>query len=84
MAERNVSEIKKQFAESAYQLPGKIEQRLAELVQMGEFDQADIAHCRSTYWSARDDWHNILFDCYDMAKRRLAHGSGEGTTGASA
>lgn len=53
-------------------LPQKIEQRLADLVQMGEFDQGDVNHCRSSYWAARDDWHTILVDCYDEAQRRAA------------
>jgi len=51
-------------------LPPKIEKRLAELVQMGEFDRGDVNHCRSSYWSARNDWHTILIDCYDEAARR--------------
>lgn len=63
MAERNVNE--KQRA-----LPGKIEQRLADLVQMGEFDQGDVNHCRASYWAARDDWHKILIDCYEAARKR--------------
>ncbi|MEX5744673.1 hypothetical protein [Massilia sp. X63] len=53
-------------------LPPKIEGRLAELRNMGEFDQGDVSHCRRTYWSAREDWHKILIDCYDMAKQRIA------------
>lgn len=61
MAERNMTQKP---------LPPKIEGRLRELVQMGEFDQGDIAHCHRAYWSARDDWHKILIDCYDMAKQR--------------
>lgn len=51
-------------------LPPKIEKRLSDLVQMGEFDQGDVSHCRASYWAARDDWHTILIDCYDAAKRR--------------
>lgn len=51
-------------------LPHKIELRLADLVQMAEFDQNDVTHCRRTYWSARDDWHKILVDCYDSALQR--------------
>jgi hypothetical protein len=66
MAERNVTEKLKP-------LPQKIEKRLAELAQMGEFDQGDVNHCRISYWSARDDWHKILIDCYDEAKRRTQH-----------
>ena len=52
------------------QLPPKIEARLADLVGMEEFDQGDVAHCRATYWSARDDWHTILIDCYAAAVQR--------------
>ena len=52
-------------------LPPKIEKRLAELVGMGEFDQGDVHHCRTSYWSARDDWHKILVDCHDAALQRL-------------
>jgi hypothetical protein len=52
------------------ELPQKIEQRLAELVRMGEFDEGDVSHCRRTYWDARDDWHSILIDCYDRAKQQ--------------
>lgn len=51
-------------------LPAKIEKRLAELTEMGEFDQGDERHCRRTYWDAREDWHKILIDCYEMALRR--------------
>ena len=51
-------------------LPQKIEQRLAELLSMGEFDQGDVAHCRRSYWSARADWHKILIDCHDAALAR--------------
>jgi hypothetical protein len=54
-------------------LPQKIEKRLAELVQMGEFDKGDVNHCRASYWNARDDWHKILIDCYEEAKRRTQH-----------
>ena len=55
-------------------LPQKIEQRLAELHSMGEFDQGDLAHCRRSYWAARADWHKILVDCYDaaLARQRVA------------
>lgn len=63
MAERNVNEKMRA-------LPDKIERRMAALVQMGEFDQNDVTHCRRTYWSARDDWHKILVDCYDAALQR--------------
>lgn len=65
MAKRNVNEM-------PAALPGKIERRLAELVQMGEFDQGDVNHCRASYWDARDDWHKILVDCHEEAQRRLA------------
>jgi hypothetical protein len=51
-------------------LPQKIEQRLAELHSLGEFDQGDLAHCRRSYWAARADWHKILVDCYDAAMAR--------------
>ena len=51
-------------------LPQKIERRLAELVDMGEFDQGDVKHCRATYWSARDDWHTILVDCHTRGVER--------------
>lgn len=51
-------------------LPHKIELRLNALVQLTEFDQDDVAHCRRTYWAAHDDWHKILIDCYDMALQR--------------
>jgi hypothetical protein len=64
MAERNVNE-------KTQPLPQKIEIRLAELVQMGEFDRGDVAHCRTSYWAAREDWHRILIDCYDTALERL-------------
>lgn len=63
MGERNVTE-------KPAPLPQKIERRLAELVQLGEFDQGDVRHCRTSYWSARDDWHKILIDCHDMALAR--------------
>ena len=56
-------------------LPQKIEQRLAELVSLGEFDQGDVAHCRCSYWAARADWHKILIDCHDAAMVRQ-HGAG--------
>lgn len=57
-------------------LPQKIEQRLDELLSMGEFDQGDVAHCRCSYWSARADWHKILVDCHDatLARQRAAGG----------
>lgn len=62
-------------------LPQKIEQRLAELHSMGEFDQGDLAHCRRSYWSARADWHKILVDCYDAAlARQRAVRAGVATT----
>lgn len=60
----------KKVAGNIRELPQKIEQRLAELVQMGEFDDGDVSHCRRTYWSAREDWHSILIDCYDRAKQK--------------
>ena len=53
-------------------LPHKIELRLAELVRLGDFDQDDVAHCRRTYWGARDDWHVILVDCHERALQRQA------------
>jgi len=55
-------------------LPQKIEQRLAELLSMGEFDQGDVAHCRRSYWAARADWHKILIDCHDAALARQRAG----------
>ena len=64
-------------------LPPKIEQRLAELHSMGEFDQGDLAHCRRSYWAARADWHKILVDCYDAAlARQRAVSAGVATTAA--
>ena len=63
MAETNVND-------QHQPLPDKIERRLAELMQMGGFGQGDLAHCRRTYWAARDDWHKILIDCYDAALQR--------------
>jgi len=64
-------------------LPQKIEQRLAELLSMGEFDQGDLAHCRRSYWAARADWHKILVDCYDAAlARQLPASAGVATTAA--
>lgn len=63
MGERNVNEKPRA-------LPQKIEQRLADLVQLGEFDQGDVQHCRRSYWGARDDWHQILIACYDSALAR--------------
>jgi len=64
-------------------LPQKIEQRLAELLSMGEFDQGDLAHCRRSYWAARADWHKILVDCYDAAlARQLTAGADVATTAA--
>jgi hypothetical protein len=63
MGERKVNENQRA-------LPGKIEQRLADLVGLGEFDQGDVHHCRTSYWAARDDWHKILVDCYDTALAR--------------
>jgi hypothetical protein len=63
MAERKVKE-------NMRALPHKIEMRLAALVQLGDFDQNDVTHCRRTYWGARHDWHTILVDCYDRAVQR--------------
>jgi hypothetical protein len=63
MAERNANEQPRH-------LPAKIEQRLAALVHLGDFDQGDVAHCRRTYWAARDDWHHILIDCHARAAER--------------
>jgi|GEM_PF-6296895 len=51
-------------------LPPKIEQRLAELVRLGEFDQGEVAWCRRDYWGARDDWHKTLIDCHNAALAR--------------
>lgn len=55
-------------------LPHKIEMRMHALVQLGDFDQDDVAHCRRTYWAARDDWHTILIDCYERALQRQQAG----------
>jgi hypothetical protein len=63
MGQRNVSVERRA-------LPEKIEKRLAALVQMGEFDQGDVEHCRHSYWEAREDWHKILIDCYQAARAR--------------
>ena len=65
MAERNVKEKPRA-------LPHKIELRLADLVRLGDFDQDYVAHCRRTYWSAREDWHQILVDCFERATQRHA------------
>lgn len=51
-------------------LPAKIEKRLADLQQMGEFDQREVEWCRRAYWSARSDWHVILVACFEQAQRR--------------
>jgi hypothetical protein len=51
-------------------LPEKIENRLAELLALGEFDEGEVAWCRRSYWNARDDWHKILVACHDMAVHR--------------
>lgn len=51
-------------------LPLKIEHRLAELLRLGEFDRDEVAWCRRTYWSARDDWHTTLINCYQVALAR--------------
>lgn len=58
------------MTEKPQPLPQKIEQRLSDLVRLGEFDQGDVNHCRRSYWGARDDWHKILVDCYDTALAR--------------
>lgn len=55
-------------------IPVKIQQRLADLLTMGEFDEAEVNWCRSTYWGARDDWHRILVACFDAALIRSARG----------
>lgn len=66
-------------------LPQKIEQRLAELLSMGEFDQGDVAHCRRSYWAARADWHKILVDCHDAALvRQRAAGASIASAGTAA
>jgi hypothetical protein len=64
-------------------LPQKIEQRLAELLSMAEFDQGDLAHCRRSYWAARADWHKILVDCYDAALARQLPASADVATTAA-
>jgi len=66
MAQRKVTETQRA-------LPPKIEKRLADLAQLGEFDQGDVNHCRRSYWGARDDWHQILIDCYAAALARQQH-----------
>jgi hypothetical protein len=63
MGERNMTETPRA-------LPQKIEQRLTDLMQLDEFDQGDVAHCRRTYWGAREDWHQILIDCHAAALER--------------
>jgi hypothetical protein len=75
MAERKVT--------NTQPLPSKIEQRLDTLVQMGEFDQGDVRHCRASYWGARDDWHKILIDCYAMALERKPRADQPHTNGAT-
>lgn len=52
-------------------LPAKIESRLAELVQMKEFNLAEVDECRRTYWARRGEWHTILVNCHDRALKRL-------------
>jgi hypothetical protein len=66
MGERKVTEKQQP-------LPPKIERRLADLVQLEEFDQGDVRHCRCSYWGARDAWHQILIDCYAVALARQQH-----------
>ncbi|MBD8658504.1 hypothetical protein IFT68_23095 [Oxalobacteraceae sp. CFBP 13730] len=61
MAKRNVTKP----------LPEKIKKRLTELVSLGEFDKGDVTHCCASFCAARDGWHKILVDCYDMAQGRL-------------
>ena len=63
---------KRNVTEALRPLPQKIEMRLAELLEMGEFDKGEVAWCRAAYWGARDDWHKILVDCHDEALRRHA------------
>lgn len=52
-------------------LPGKIEKRLADLVEMEEFDMEEVEHCRRTYWDDREGWHSILINCYERAKEGI-------------
>lgn len=61
---------KRKASAAPRQLPPKIEARLAELRQMGEFDASEVRWCRATYWAARDDWHQILVACYEQATQR--------------
>lgn len=52
-------------------LPEKIEARLAELVQMKEFNVAEVEECRRTYWARRAEWHTILVNCHNRALARM-------------
>lgn len=52
-------------------LPAKIENRLTELVKMKEFNVAEVALCRRTYWERRAEWHAILVNCHNAALKRL-------------
>lgn len=60
------------FQAASGKLPARVEARLVELADMGEFPPDDVAECRQRYWGARDDWHGILVRCYDRAKLRIA------------
>lgn len=51
-------------------LPERVEKRLADLVEMQEFDAEEVECCRQTYWDDRDGWHSILIGCYDRAQQR--------------
>ncbi len=62
---------KSNAAPARRQLPPKIEARLNELLRMGEFDDEEVRWCRAAYWSARDDWHQILIACYAQAQARF-------------
>ncbi|CAB3861153.1 hypothetical protein EUC41_31105 [Achromobacter denitrificans] len=52
-------------------LPAKIESRLMELLQMGEFNLSEVEECRRTYWARRGEWHTILVNCHNRALERL-------------
>lgn len=54
------------------EIPAKIENRLADLMKLKEFDLKEAEYCRSTYWNDRDGWHTILINCYARAVARKA------------
>lgn len=53
-------------------LPERVEKRLADLVEMEEFDMEEVGYCRQTYWEDRDGWHQTLVNCFDRAQQRIA------------